>query len=172
MNLPKSETFETAASRLWDRCTQSIQRARIWWRTEFQQARFHFIRTRAEHGDALNEYRLALMYENGENGLRSDYEAHKWFLRAAFQGIAEAQAKVSEYHRLGRGVPRNEEEAFKWCRKAAEQGHALSQRRLSEMYRDGIGVERNPKEARKWENKVATQKIPVSPAMDGQLSAC
>lgn len=113
------------------------------------------------------------MYETGENGLPiSAYEAHKWFLRAAFQGVAEAQAKVSEYYRVGRGVPRNDEEAFKWCRKAAEQGHVISQRRLSEMYRDGIGVERNPKEARKWENKVATQKIPLAPAMDGQLSAC
>ena len=172
MNLPKSETFDTALTYCAGGLRSSWNRARRWWKTEFELARFHFIRTRAEHGDALNEFRLGLMYEVGQHGLRSDYEAHKWFLRAAFQGVAEAQARVSEYYRLGKGIPRNDEEAFKWCRKAAEQGHLLSQLRLSEMYRDGVGVERNPKEATKWQNKVATQKIPLSPALQGQFSTC
>ena len=146
-------------------------RARLWFAAEFKEARLHYIRFRAERGDARREYQLGLIFESGEHGLRSDYESHRWFLRAAFQGVAAAQAKVSEYCRAGRGVARNDEEAFKWCRKAAEQGHALSQLRLVEMYRDGIGVERNPKEAAKWENKVATQKIPL-PAKFTQPSAC
>ena len=112
------------------------------------------------------------MYEQGEHGLRSDYEAHKWFLRAAYKGVAAAQAKVCEYIREGRGVPQNNEEAFKWCRKAAEQGHAVSQLRLAEMYRDGIGVERNPKEAMKWEEKTATHKISPAAPVSEQLSEC
>jgi TPR repeat protein len=103
--------------------------------------------------------------------VRSDYEAHKWFLKAAFHGVASAQAKVSEYCRVGRGVPLNAEEAFKWCRKAAEQGHTASQLRLAEMYRDGFGVERNPKEAKKWEDKASAQKIPSAQTVSPQLSA-
>ena len=114
---------------------------------------------------------MGLIFETGEHGVQSEYEAHKWFLRAAFHGVAAAQAKVSEYCRDGRGVPKNNEEAFKWCRKAAEQGHAASQLRLAAMYRDGVGVERNPKEAKKWEDKVSTQKIPFGRAVNEQLSA-
>jgi TPR repeat protein len=168
MNLPKAEAFNSMWTWFSVNLRSRLAHARVWISSEMGQAKFAYTRLQAEKGDAACEYRLALAYERGEHGLRSDYEAHKWFLRAAFQGVPAAQAKVSEYWRQGRGVPRNNEEAFKWCRKAAEQGYALSQLRLAEMYRDGIGVERNPKEAAKWANKVATQKIPLPL----QLSTC
>src|SRR5437868_964913 len=122
MNLPKAESFHTMWTWLSIVLRNQSSRARMWLAAEFREARFHYLRLRAEKGDALSEYRLGLVYETGEHGTRSDYEAHRWFLRAAFQGVAAAQAKVSEYCRDGRGVPRNAEEAFKWCRKAAEQG--------------------------------------------------
>jgi TPR repeat protein len=172
MNLQKSELLPS--TRLW--AIESFQkwhtRFSAWLRAEVSDARFYYIRFRAENGDMLNQYRFGLMYEAGKRVSRSDYEAHKWFLRAAYQGMAEAQAKVSEYSHLGRGVPRNDQEAFNWCRKAAEQGHALSQLRLSQMYADGVGVERNPKEAKKWQSKAATQHIPVPAGFQQQLSGC
>jgi hypothetical protein len=171
MNLPKSESFNTMWTWFCVAFRNQSAHARVWLAAEFREARFHFIRFRAEKGEPSSEYRLGLIYETGEHGVQSDYEAQKWLLRAAFHGVAAAQAKVSEYCRDGRGVSKNNEEAFKWCRKAAEQGHAASQLRLAEMYRDGVGVERNPKEAKKWEDKVATQKIPFSGAVDSQLSA-
>jgi TPR repeat protein len=171
MNLPKSESFHTMWTWFSVVLKNQSAHARVWMATEFKEARFHYIRFRAEKGEGAAEYRLGLIYETGENGIQSEYEAHKWFLRAAFHGMATAQAKVSEYCSEGRGVPRNDEEAFKWCRKAAEQGHGVSQLRLAAMYRDGVGVERNPKEAKKWEDKVSTQKIPFSRPADGQLSA-
>ncbi|MBC8094983.1 MAG: sel1 repeat family protein [Akkermansiaceae bacterium] len=169
MNLPKTEAFHLGWPRVLGVFQDSQSRLRVWLRAEFQDARFYYIRFRAENGDALNQYLFGLLYEKGARGLRSDYEAYKWFLRAAFQGKLEAQAKVSEYHQIGRGVSRNPEEAFKWCRKAAEQGHTPSQMRLAQMYSEGVGVERNPREAVKWQGKVATQKIP---ALNGQLSTC
>jgi len=171
MNLPKAETFETAISWFSVFVRQSFGRLRFWATKEFSEGRFHYIRSKAEKGDPNYEYQLGLIYERGEHGLRSDYDAHKWFLRAAFQGVAAAQAKVCEFNREGRGVPRNNEEAFKWCRKAAEQGHGFSQVRLAEMYRDGIGVERNPKESKKWEDKVAGHKMPLNPPAHAELSA-
>jgi len=172
MNLPKSESLVTAFTWLNVAVRQFYHRTCSWMNTEFKEGRLHYTRFRAEKGDAQYEYRMGLIYERGEHGLRSDYEAHKWFLKAAFQGVAGAQAKVCEFLRAGRGVQRNDEEAFKWCRKAAEQGHGLSQLRLSEMYRDGIGTERNPKEAKKWGDKVATQKIPLPQASGASLSVC
>jgi TPR repeat protein len=171
MNLPKSESFNTMWTWLSARLRNQSAHARVWLATEFKEARFHYVRFRAEQGEAPAEHRMGLIYETGEHGVQSEYEAHKWFLRAAFHGVAAAQAKVSEYCRDGRGVPKNDEEAFKWCRKAAEQGHGLSQIRLAAMYRDGVGVERNPKEAKKWEDKVATQKIPFTHSVNGQVSA-
>lgn len=172
MNLPKAESFETAFTWFTVVLRHSFERARRWATTEFKEGQFHYTRARAEKGDPQSEYRFGLMYEQGEHGLRSDYEAHKWFLRAAYKGVAAAQAKVCEYLREGRGVPRNNEEAFRWCRKAAEQGHAVSQLRLAEMYRDGIGIDRNPKEAKRWEDKAGSQKISTPDPTSEQLSAC
>jgi TPR repeat protein len=171
MNLPKTESFHTVWTWLSVILRNQFAHARIWLAAETKEARFHYIRLRAEKGDPASEFRLGLIYETGEHGVQSEYEAHKWLLRAAFHGVAAAQAKVSERCRDGRGVPQNLEEAFKWCRKAAEQGHAASQLRLAEMYRDGVGVERNPKEAKKWEEKASTQKIPLTRAAGEQLSA-
>ena len=172
MNLPKSESFDTAFTWLNVFLRHSYTRTRSWLGTEFKEGRLHYTRFRAERGDPHYEYRMGLIYEKGEHGIQSNHEAHKWFLRAAFQGLPAAQAKMYEFCREGRGsVPRNDQEAFKWCRKAAEQGHALSQLRLAEMYRDGIGVERNPKEAKKWEDKVTTQKIPLTHQVGAQLPA-
>jgi TPR repeat protein len=171
MNLPKAEAFETAWTWINIVSRQSFVRVRSWFLAEFKEGRIQYIRSRAEKGDPASEHRLGLIYEAGEYGQQSFYEAHKWFLRAAFHGMAAAQAKVCEFNREGRGVPRNDEEAFKWCRKAAEQGHTVSQLRLAEMYREGIGVERNPKEAKKWEDKVLTRKIPVESAPSEELSA-
>jgi len=171
MNLPKAETFNTmwtwlgVATRNWSHQT------RVWLQAEFKEARFHYIRFQAEKGHPSSEYQYGLICECGGQVERSAKEAPKWFLRAAFHGVAAAQAKVSEYCRDGLAVAKNDEEAFKWCRKAAEQGHQESQVRLAEMYRDGIGVERNPKEAKKWEDKISTQKLPFTRVVDGELSA-
>jgi hypothetical protein len=162
MNLPKAESFHTFWTWLSVVLRNQSYHARIWLAREFKEARFHYIRFRAEKGDPAAEYRLGMIFETGEHGVRSEHEAHKWLLRAAFQGVAEAQARVSEHCRDGRGVQQNHEEAFKWCRKAAEQGHVASRLRLAEMYREGIGVERNPKEAKKWEDKAATQRLPFT----------
>jgi hypothetical protein len=171
MNLPKAESFHTVWTWLSVALRNRSQHARVWLAGEFREARFHYVRLRAEKGDPACEYRLGLIYETGEHGVQSDHEAHKWLLRAAFHGVADAQAKVSEYCRDGRGASRNNEEAFKWCRKAAEQGHTASQVRLAELYREGIGVERNPKEAKKWEDKASTRKIPFTRAVGEQISA-
>ena len=170
MNLPKAETFNTVWTWLSVVLRNWGYHTRLWIAAEFKEARFHYVRFQAEKGHGPSEYRMGLIFESGEHGMRSEYEAHKWLLRAAFHGVAAAQAKVSEHFRDGRGVTRNDEEAFKWCRKAAEQGHAVSQSRLADMYRNGIGVERNPKEAKKWEDKISTQKIPFARAAEGELS--
>lgn len=53
--------------------------------------------------------------------MESDYtEAFKWFVMAAEQGLAIAQANVGEYYEFGKGVPKDLEQAVVWYQKAAE----------------------------------------------------
>lgn len=172
MNLPRPEPFIRLRANLPELLATLSLRARSWMDREISDARFYYTRFRAENGDAACQFRFALMFEAGYRVKQSDYEAHKWFLRAAFQGLVDAQAKVSEYHLRGCGVPHNDEEAFRWCRKAAEAGHAPSQAQLARMYAEGIGVERNPKEARRWVSKAATQRIQIPEALQAELAAC
>lgn len=172
ISLSRFQWVKALAEKAGDAFQKWRVRTRAWLQVEFSQARLAYIRAQAEKGDAANQFRFGTIYERGEFGLRSDAEAYKWFLRAAFQGIPEAQARVSDFHSEGRGAPKNDEEAFIWCRKAAEQGYVPSQARLAEMYRDGIGVARNPMEAKKWHVRVARQNSPVPEFTNGQLSAC
>jgi TPR repeat protein len=162
MNSQKSAIINLGWTRHLDLFRDWQIRARTWLRAEFEEARFYHIRHRAENGDALNQYRMGLICETGGRVARSDYDAHKWFLRAAFQGVVEAQARVSEYYRVGRGQPRNDEEAFKWCRKAAEQGYQPAQFQLAQMYLEGVGVERNLNEARKWQKRSLPANLPAA----------
>jgi len=170
MGLWKPESFKTASRQTWETLKKWQVRLRAWIHAEIELAEFFYVRVRAEKGDPLNEYRFGLIYERGQYGLRSDYEAHKWFLRAAFKGLPEAQAKVSELYRSGRGVKKSDEEAFGWCRKAAEQGHAPSQVRLAQMYQNGVGVMRNPIEAKKWYNRAVTHRSKSEEVVNAQLA--
>lgn len=47
--------------------------------------------TSAEHGDAAAQYRLGVMYTYGQGVPQDDYEAVKWFRRAAKQGHVQAE---------------------------------------------------------------------------------
>lgn len=76
----------------------------------------------AEQGDAKAQYKLGVLYKNGQ-GVPHDFsEAAKWFNKAAEQGYAKAQYNLAILYYNGRGVPKDVSEAKKWLRKAAEQG--------------------------------------------------
>ncbi|HIB01800.1 MAG TPA: sel1 repeat family protein, partial [Phycisphaerales bacterium] len=64
----------------------------------------------------------------------------KWFLEAAEQGLASAQANLGRMYLQGEGVSKNYDEAFKWYEKAAEQGDAHRQFMVGDMYIDGSAI--------------------------------
>jgi len=68
----------------------------------------------------------------------------------AEQGNAEAQHKLGNMYRYGRGVSQDYAEALKWYRKAADQGYYLAQYDLGMMYYDGRGVRQNFLQAYMW----------------------
>jgi TPR repeat protein len=71
-------------------------------------------------------------------------------LKAAEQGMAQAQAAVAMMYANGKGVEQNYAEAGKWWGKAAESGDLTSARYVWNLYRNGEGAPRNPAISNRW----------------------
>ena len=113
----------------------------------------------AEQGDAMAQYVLALMYNEGP-GVLQDYlqdyaEAVKWYRLAAEQGYANAQYNLGVMYNEGNGVLQDYAETEKRFRLAAEQGDADAQTNLGVMYEYGTGVLQNNVMAHMWYNIAA-----------------
>lgn len=64
-------------------------------------------RARAEQGDAISQYELALMYHQGK-GMPQNYgEALRWYRKAADQGNAKAEYGLGYMYDTGEGVPQD-----------------------------------------------------------------
>ncbi len=107
--------------------------------------------------NALAQFYIALMYDNGP-GVSQDYsEAVRWYRKSAEQGNADAQLELGVKYEYGPGVSQDYSEAVRWTRKSAEQGHALAQFNLGYMYENGNGVSQDYSEALRWYRKSAEQ---------------
>jgi uncharacterized protein len=87
-----------------------------------------------------------------ENFNRNDNEQQMLdiFHRCQFdakQGNVNAQNKLGELYRYGKGVIQNYEEAVKCYQMAADQGLIIALYNLGDMYLRGDGVEKDYKEA-------------------------
>ena len=58
----------------------------------------------AEQGNAITQYNLALMYNNGEGIAEDDTEAIKWWRLAAEQGNTLAQNGLGVLYETGEGI--------------------------------------------------------------------
>ena len=101
----------------------------------------------AQHGNAVAQFNLGMMYHNGRGVPQDDKEAVRWFHLAAAQGQVDAQFNLGVMYDRGFGVGRDYEEAARWYRIAADQGAAEAQLNLGVMYHDGSGVPPDDKEA-------------------------
>ncbi len=109
----------------------------------------------AEHGLAVAQLVLGVMYGGGHGVPQNYAEAANWHRRAADQGRPEAQTILGVMYAKGQGVPQSDAKAAKWFLKAADQDHAAAQSNLGLMYAQGHGVARNDAEAAKWFRKAA-----------------
>lgn len=81
----------------------------------------------ATHGDALAQAKLGAMYLLGQNGVEKDEKiAAEWLLKAANQGVLEAQVITAALYDRGLGVVMDVNKATAWYEKAAAQGHKPS----------------------------------------------
>jgi hypothetical protein len=108
------------------------------------------LKAQAAQGDAAAQFKVALIFDDGQ-GVPQDYQqAMKWYRLAAEQGVTEAQNNLGVMYDYGHGVPQNYQEAIKWYRLAAEQGHPLGQFNLGVLYESGKGVPQDYVLAHMW----------------------
>ena len=133
----------------------------------------------AEQGHADAQLSLGDMYANGIGVPRDDDRALQWYAKAARQshkvnlsvlkqlaeqGHADAQFRLGDRYKEGKGVPRDGDMACQWyakavatLKKAAEQGNADAQYRLGTIYKEGKGVPRNDDMGCQWYAEAAAQ---------------
>ncbi|HHV6984584.1 TPA: tetratricopeptide repeat protein, partial [Haemophilus influenzae] len=97
--------------------SQMIQVEQLYKQKDFK-AMLAIIQPLAEQGDAISQFLLGGMYEEGL-GVKQDYfEAVKWYRKAADKGDAAAQFNLGVMYSQGQGVKQDDFEAVKWFRKA------------------------------------------------------
>ena len=92
---------------------------------------------------------------SAQNVSKSDVTFSDSILKAAEQGIAEAQYRLGYCYEYGKGVEKSLTEAVKWYRKAVDNGDPNAQYVLGNCYKYGKGVEKSLTEAVKWYRKAA-----------------
>ena len=136
---------------------------------------FAAVKDKADAGDAEAQFTLAAIYDLGIDVPKNYAESGKWYLKAAQQGLAEAEFKLGvRYFEYGKQAKENYTTAFTWFYKAANQGIAAAQYNIGLMYQLGRGVPTNRVEAYKWYNIAAAQGFTKASAarelLDSELS--
>ena len=91
---------------------------------------FTVLKPLAHRGNAIAQFNVGLMYDEGKGVPQSFALAFKWYARAAENGLAQAQYTLGYNYRWGRGVKQNVVRAHKWLNIAASSGvrHADQER--------------------------------------------
>lgn len=121
------------------------------------------LRPLAEQGDAVAQFNLGLIYQDGQ-GVPQDYtEAVRWFRLAAEQGEPDAQGCLGFLYAEGLGVPQDYVQAHMWLNLAASRYPASRKevRDRAAKGRDLVAAEMTPaqiaeaqKLAREWKPKL------------------
>jgi len=123
---------------------------------QYKQA-FPVCRKAAEQGHSDAQFKLALMYANGQGVPQNYAEAMKWWRKAAEQGESESKFNLGIMYVNGYGVKQDYAEGVEWWRKAAKQGNLDAQLSLGVMYANGHGVKQDYVQTVKWYRKAAKQ---------------
>ena len=115
------------------------------------------IRPEAEAGDPRAQYLMGVMYAHGKGVERDNFEAARWYEKAARNG--ETRAAFNLGFMLLNGVGETNQSdpaaAAKWLSVAAQAGNLTAQYLLGEMYLTGRGVPRDLEAALTWTLRAA-----------------
>jgi TPR repeat protein len=111
----------------------------------------------AEKGDASAQFKIGLIYYNGQGTVRDYVGALDWFKKAALLGHPLAQYNAGYMYEKGEGTPQDFLEATKYYRQAAERGNQLAQFTLGYIYEKGQGVAQDEVQALMWYSLASIQ---------------
>jgi|GEM_PF-2849367 len=92
------------------------------------------IMAQAKAGDANAQYKLAILYAQGDGVARDKEQVLFWNRKAAEQGHADAQFGMGGMYFVGEGVAKDRQQAMDWFRRAAEQGQVTAQYTLGALH--------------------------------------
>ncbi len=114
-------------------------------RGEFETALKHWL-VLGEEGDAVAQYNVGVMYDEGTGVARNTERAADWWHRAAVQGHPLAQHNLALFL-IERAQEADLELAAHRLQQAASAGFAPSQYSLGKLFAAGLGVERDDERA-------------------------
>jgi TPR repeat protein len=128
------------------------------------------VRKAARAGNAEAQFRLGVMYGNGD-GVPLDYdEARSWFEKAVAQGHENATITLAWMCANGTGVEADEARARDLYLEAARRGSAKAQYVAATMYRFAqYGLGKDMREAVRWYVEAADQGMPTAQLALGKL---
>lgn len=118
--------------------------------TAAPQATHDMLVAKAHAGDARSQNLVGEALAEGRGVQRNDFDAVRWFQKAAMQGLVVAQYNLSVMYANGQGVLQDDAETVRWSRLAARQGHPGAQYQLGLLYAVGAGLEQDFVQAYKW----------------------
>ena len=114
------------------------------------QATHAALLAKAHAGDAQAQNLVGEALADGRGVQRNDFDAVRWFQKAAVQGLVVAQYNLSVMYANGQGVLQDDAETVRWSRLAARQGHPGAQYQLGLLYAVGAGLGQDFVQAYKW----------------------
>lgn len=115
----------------------------------------------ANEGNTLAQYRLGMLYYQGDGVPEDEKQAVFWWKKAAIQGHVESMFQLGSAYLFGvqaaRTVTDPDREAASWYFQAASAGHAEAQYHLGLLFLAGKGVIESHSEAARWMKKAAAQ---------------
>lgn len=128
------------------------------------------IRKAAKAGNPEAQFRLGVMFGNGD-GVGLDYEqARSWFEKAAAQGHEGALITLAWMYANGTGVGADEGRARELYLEAARGGSAKAQYVVGTMYRFAqYGLKKDMAAAVRWYLKSADQGMPTAQLALGKM---
>jgi len=98
------------------------------------------VKLKAESGDVVAMFSLALRYDQGRDTPVDKAEAARWYEKSADGGLAMAQNSLGSMYQAGDGVEKDFGKARLWYQKAADQGDAEATNNLAYLFDEGLGV--------------------------------
>jgi uncharacterized protein len=87
---------------------------------------YNLFKPLAEKGDALSQFQVGMMTEQGQGTAASFENAYPWYRKAAEQGMADAYFALGQLYARGLAVPQDTVQAYAMFELAVRGGHAVA----------------------------------------------